>query len=114
MGRYFALSNAEFVQRLLTVAGIQQVTTAEGQMHTAEQLAQQLDAGRGRAEIVRLVVESREVEQREYNGAFVAMQYFGYLRRDPGEKGYNDWLNYLNNNPGDYRTMVWAVSRTPV
>jgi len=34
------------------------------------------------------------------------MQYFGYLRRDPEEVGFNDWLNYLTANPTDFRTMV--------
>jgi hypothetical protein len=34
------------------------------------------------------------------------MQYFGYLRRDPEPQGFADWLNHLNNNPGDFRSMV--------
>lgn len=33
---------------------------------------------------------------REYNPAFVQMQYFGYLRRDPDAGGFNFWLNKLN------------------
>jgi hypothetical protein len=40
------------------------------------------------------------------NRAFVLMQYFGYLRRDPDQDGYDFWLNILNsNNP---RRMVCA------
>jgi hypothetical protein len=42
----------------------------------------------------------------EFNRAFVAMQYFGYLRRDPDTDGFNAWLNYLNAHPDDFRTMV--------
>jgi hypothetical protein len=61
---------------------------------------------RSRADILLAVVQSHEVDAVEFNGAFVAMQYFGYLRRDAEETGYAAWLNYLNNNPGDYRTMV--------
>jgi hypothetical protein len=34
------------------------------------------------------------------------MQYFGYLKRDPEEEGYNAWLRYLNANPGDFRNMI--------
>jgi hypothetical protein len=30
------------------------------------------------------------------------MQYFGYLRRDPDEVGYNFWLSKLNDFSGDY------------
>jgi hypothetical protein len=51
-------------------------------------------------------VESAEVSRREYNSAFVAMQYFGYLRRDPEPEGYEAWLRVLDANPQDYRTMV--------
>ena len=40
------------------------------------------------------------------------MQYFGYLRRDPDQGGYDFWLNILNNNlpsdPSGYRAMVCA------
>jgi hypothetical protein len=42
----------------------------------------------------------------EFNGAFVAMQYYGYLRRTPDASGYNSWLSYLNANPTDFRSMV--------
>lgn len=34
---------------------------------------------------------------KEYNPAFVLMQYFGYLRRDPDSAGYQFWLNKLNH-----------------
>jgi hypothetical protein len=27
------------------------------------------------------------------------MQYFGYLRRDPDERGYEFWLNVLDSKP---------------
>jgi hypothetical protein len=37
------------------------------------------------------------------------MQYFGYLRRDPDQGGYDFWLNILNNRePNNYRAMVCA------
>jgi len=46
--------------------------------------------------------------QQEFNRAFVLMQYFGYLRRDPNSgadanfDGYDFWLNKLNQFNGDY------------
>lgn len=59
-----------------------------------------------RAQILRAIADSDEVFQFEYNPSFVAMQYYGYLRRAPEEVGYNAWLNYLNAHPKDFRTMV--------
>jgi hypothetical protein len=41
-----------------------------------------------------------------FNDAFVAMQYFGYLRRDPEPQGFNAWLNTLNASPANFRSMV--------
>ena len=42
----------------------------------------------------------------EYDGAFFAMQYYGYLRRDPEPSGFDTWLDYLTTHPCDFRTMV--------
>jgi glucose/arabinose dehydrogenase len=97
-----ALTPAEYVDKLLQTAGV----TLTGTI-TRETLIADLQAGRKtRAEVLRAVVEHPSVDAREYNGAFVAMQYFGYLRRDPEPQGYLNWLNYLNANPTDFRTMV--------
>jgi len=52
-----------------------------------------------RAAIVNLVVTSPGFVRAEYNRAYVLMQYFAYLRRDPDEAGYNFWLNALQNKP---------------
>jgi uncharacterized protein (TIGR03118 family) len=56
-----------------------------------------------RAQVVRLVAEAEELKVREFNGAFVLMEYFGYLRRDPDTAGFNFWLNKLNSFNGDFR-----------
>jgi len=40
-------------------------------------------AAPSRAEVVRIVAESPEVNAKFYKPAFVTMEYFGYLRRDP-------------------------------
>jgi hypothetical protein len=61
----------------------------------------------GRAEIVRQVAENQSFVQAEYNSAFVLMQYFGYLLRDPEQAGYDFWLQVLNNRePNNYNGMV--------
>jgi hypothetical protein len=53
------------------------------------------------------LIEIQQFKDREYAPAFVLMQYFGYLRRDPDQGGYDFWLNVLNNRePNNYRGMV--------
>ncbi|HEX8559519.1 MAG TPA: TIGR03118 family protein [Pyrinomonadaceae bacterium] len=55
-----------------------------------------------RATVLRRVAEAEEMQAREFNRAFVAMQYFGYLRRDPDTAGFNFWLGKLNAFNGDF------------
>ncbi|HEX8070054.1 MAG TPA: Calx-beta domain-containing protein [Pyrinomonadaceae bacterium] len=112
---YGTMTNTDFVANLLAPYGLAAITTADpahpdtGAQVTLTQA--QLVAGLTnntltRAQVLRAIVESREVGEREFNNAFVAMQYYGYLRRSPDQTGYNSWLNYLNTHPGDFRTMV--------
>ena len=56
-----------------------------------------------RATVLRKVSEAEELRTREFNRAFVTMEYFGYLRRDPDTAGFNFWLNKLNSFNGDFR-----------
>ena len=55
-----------------------------------------------RAQVLRAVAESEEFNLNETNRAFVLMQYFGYLRRDPDPGGYSFWLNKLNAFNGSF------------
>jgi uncharacterized protein (TIGR03118 family) len=55
-----------------------------------------------RATVLRKVAEAAELQVRELNSAFVAMEYFGYLRRDPDTAGFNFWLNKLNAFNGNF------------
>ncbi len=67
------------------------------------------DANNNRGRVLRLVTDDTAFAAAEYNRAFVLMEYFGYLRRDPDEAGYQFWLNVLNNRvPNNYRAMVCA------
>jgi N-acetylneuraminic acid mutarotase len=64
----------------------------------------------GRAAALRSVAESNSVAAKVNNEAFVLMQYFGYLQRNPYDppeltldySGYNFWLGKLNQFNGDY------------
>ena len=55
-----------------------------------------------RATVLRKIAEAEELRSREFNAAFVTMEYFGYLRRDPDTAGFNFWLNKLNSFNGDF------------
>jgi hypothetical protein len=64
---------------------------------------------RTRAQVLRAVAEDADTERREFNRAFVLMQYFGYLRRNPDDapntdfSGYQFWLTKLDSFGGDWR-----------
>jgi len=63
-----------------------------------------------RADVLLTIAENDKLKQSEFNRAFVLMQYFGYLRRNPDAapeatlnfNGYNFWLTKLNQANGDY------------
>ncbi|HZB43706.1 MAG TPA: CHRD domain-containing protein, partial [Pyrinomonadaceae bacterium] len=55
-----------------------------------------------RAQVLRQIAEQEELKLREFNAAFVLMEYFGYLRRDPDTAGFNFWLAKLNEFNGDF------------
>jgi hypothetical protein len=96
--KYDQLTGAsDYVNTLLATAGVN--------LPNREGLISDLAAGRKtRAEVLREIAESTEVYQKFYNRAFVVMQYFGYLRRDP-DSLYLDWIKTMNQT-GDYRTMI--------
>ncbi|HKR02554.1 MAG TPA: S8 family serine peptidase [Pyrinomonadaceae bacterium] len=97
--RYDSLTDpAAYVNALLNTAGIS--------LSNRQQLIDDLGAGkRTRGQVLRLIAESVEVYQKFYNEAFVVMQYFGYLRRDP-DVLYLEWIRIMNETGGDYRGMI--------
>ncbi|MDX6443371.1 MAG: hypothetical protein QOH71_445 [Blastocatellia bacterium] len=97
------LSNDQFVDRLSANAGI---NLAPG---TRATLVDDLAAGRqSRAGVLRTIADDGNFTNKEFNSAFVLMQYFGYLQRNPDDapdrdmRGFNFWLNKLNQFGGDY------------
>ncbi|HEV7860421.1 MAG TPA: TIGR03118 family protein, partial [Pyrinomonadaceae bacterium] len=61
-----------------------------------------------RARVIRKAISYTEFVNAEFNPAFVLSEYFGYLRRDPDPGGYAFWLNRLNLNGSNFRSMVCA------
>ena len=55
-----------------------------------------------RAQVLRAIAESQQFANLEFNRAFVTMEYFGYLRRDPDTSGFNFWFNKLNSFQGSF------------
>jgi len=61
-----------------------------------------------RAAALRQIAENQNLSNAEFNRAFVLMQYFGYLRRNPNEPqdsdytGFDFWLTKLNQFNGNY------------
>jgi hypothetical protein len=98
IARYDSLSNADFVNTLCNTAGVT--------LTNQQSLINSLNSGSlTRSQVLRLIVESQEVYDKYYNEAFVVMQYFGYLRRNP-DALYFDWVKVLDANPADSRHMI--------
>jgi Tol biopolymer transport system component len=61
-----------------------------------------------RADALRKVAENEAFARQEFDRAFVLMQYFGYLRRNPDDPpdnnldGYNFWLKKLDDFGGNF------------
>ena len=95
--KYNSLDNTNYVNTLLGTAG---VTSANRQPWI-----EALNGGtKTRAQVLREIVESSEVYQKYYNQAFVVMQYFGYLHRDP-DALYLNWIQVLDGGASS-RDMV--------
>jgi hypothetical protein len=99
--RYDGLTNAAYVNAL--------EANAEVTLSNKQALIDALNSGqKNRGEVLREIVERNDVGDRFFNRAFVSMQYFGYLRRDPDTVGFQNWLTTLNNNPADFRHMIFG------
>jgi hypothetical protein len=98
-----SLTPAQFVDTLNTNAG-NPLSPAE-----RNQLVSDLtNSVKTRAQVLRAVAEDTDLNQAEKNRAFVLMQYFGYLRRNPNNApdadhtGYDFWLGKLNEFNGNF------------
>jgi hypothetical protein len=102
------MTPAQFVNKLFTNSG---VTPAANELATA--LGRFGSAGdssdtTARAKALRDVAENATFMKNETNRAWVLMEYFGYLRRNPNEgqdtdyTGYDYWLAKLNQFNGDF------------
>jgi uncharacterized delta-60 repeat protein len=104
-----SLTAAQFVNQLNANAGS---VLTEAELTDLEAMfggsnAPSADAAK-RAEVLRSIVDNQALRQQEFNRAFVLMQYFGYLRRNPDDAqdtdytGYDFWLRKLEEFHGSY------------
>ena len=97
------MTGAEFVEALDRNAG-RVLSPAERDSLSADLVT----GAQSRAQVLRTLAENHGLRTREFNRAFVMMEYFGYLRRDPDGapdwsfEGYNFWLDKLNQFDGDF------------
>jgi Domain of unknown function (DUF4214) len=100
--RYAGLTSTQYVDKLFETEGITP-TPAErddiinGLDHCAFTIGCPT-----RATVLRRIVENAAFDRKVFNEAFVTMEYFGYLRRDPDDTGFSFWLAKMNQFNGDY------------
>jgi len=98
-----SLSATQFVDSLYAHAGI---TPSAQERQAAIDEFNNPSGARGR--VLRRVADNQDLNNRESNRAFVLMEFFGYLRRNPDDPpdnnldGYNFWLNKLNQFNGNF------------
>jgi uncharacterized delta-60 repeat protein len=108
------VSAQQFVDAVLAKAGAARPGVGAATVVTAnrQDVINRLQANQiTRAQALRELMESPEVSQRFFNKAFVVVEYFAYLRRNP-DAAYLHWINVLNTT-GDYREMIRGFLQSP-
>ncbi len=106
-----SMSPADFVDRLYANAGVTPSSNDRAAAISEFAPAATITDTAAQARALRRVAENSALKQQEFNRAFVLMQYFGYLRRNPNDapeatldfQGYNFWLNKLNSFDGNFQ-----------
>jgi hypothetical protein len=89
------LDGAQFVDSL--IQNVMQFSSVD-LSNKRQSLIDDWNVNHDRARVVRSIADDPQFSQAEYNRAFVLMQHFGYLRRNPDQNGYNFCLNILIAN----------------
>jgi hypothetical protein len=105
-----SMAPAEFVDKLFTNADVVPSTRDRNDAINEFGSASTTSDTAARARALRRIAENSMLAQQEFNRAFVLMQYFGYLRRNPNDppeltldfRGYNFWLGKLDQFHGNF------------
>jgi hypothetical protein len=102
------LTPAQFVDAMFANAGVTPSTVDRNTAINEFSGAGNTTDVTARSRALRDVAENTTLNTQEFNRAFVLMQYFGYLRRNPNDapdsdfSGYNFWLTKLIQFGGNY------------
>src|SRR5204863_4468787 len=104
------LTPAQFVDALYANAAVTPSSAERASVIAEFGSATNTGDSAARARVLRRVADNSTFTQQEFNRAFVLMEYFGYLRRDPNDPpepglnfdGYNFWLTKLNQFNGNF------------
>jgi CSLREA domain-containing protein len=103
------MTPAEFVDRLFANASVTPSDSDRAAAISEFGSATNSSDASARARTLRRVAENSALAQKDFDSAFVLMQYFGYLRRDADATpdtnfdGYNFWLTKLDSVKGNYQ-----------
>jgi hypothetical protein len=100
--RYAGLTSSQYVDKLFETEGITPTTTERADLIDSLDNCHFTIGCPTRATVLRKIVEQAAFDRKVFNEAFVTMEYFGYLRRDPDETGFQFWLGKLNQFNGNY------------
>lgn len=100
--KYEGVSDVLFVKKLFAMAEFPSTVSVEPYSSALE------SKQKTRAQVVRAVVDHEHTVGAFRNHAFVLMQFFGHLNRDPEPAEYQNLLKTLNAN-GDYRQILFDV-----
>jgi hypothetical protein len=91
--RYQGLSDIDYQMKLYDTAQLQSYSIITSQNQTS------------RGQVLRRIVEGADVSRKLAGREWVALHYFGYLRRDPDQAGFVGWVNMLDAT-GDFRRVT--------
>jgi hypothetical protein len=94
---YDLLTNDHYVDTLIANTGVSFAASER------DELVMGLALGSlSRTDVLQRIAQDDRFAAQKRNETFVMMEYFGYLRRDPDELGFQFWLNKLNQFNGNF------------
>jgi len=111
---------AQFVDQLSANMGVGPSTTDRAAAISEFGSSSASSDAAARARALRLVAENQAVARDYFNRAFVLMEYYGYLRRNPSDApeqnrdcaGYDFWLGKLDRFGGNFRAAEMVKAFT--
>ncbi|HSS22812.1 MAG TPA: DUF4214 domain-containing protein [Pyrinomonadaceae bacterium] len=103
--QFDGLSNSQYVDNLISHTGV--TFSAASRDALLSGLNNQTAT---RADVLRSIAENEQFVSAKRNEMFVMMEYFGYLRRDPDQAGFDFWLTKLNQHNGNFEQAEMVKS----